>query len=130
EAGKDGWKQIWKNDESLSCHYNTPVKVGDLLFGVDGRQETGAELRCVEWWTGKVRWTQPRFRCASLIAADGLLIAVVETGDIVLFEAGARAYREKGGFSPLTQAGGGGPALAGGGPFPCGRQRPVAVGGE
>ena len=44
EAANDDWKEIWKNDSSLSCHYNTPVKVGEFLFGVDGRQEAGPEL--------------------------------------------------------------------------------------
>lgn len=111
---KDNWKPIWKNDESLSSHYNTPVKVGDFLYGVDGRQESGAELRCVEWATGTVRWTKRGFRCASLIAADGLLIAVVETGEIVLFEATEAGSREKGRFAALTKPVRAAPALSDG----------------
>ena len=34
-------------DESLSCHYNTPVHYRGHLYGIDGRQESGARLRCV-----------------------------------------------------------------------------------
>src|SRR4029078_7434458 len=49
------------NARSLSCHYNTPVRVGDYLYGVHGRQEGGAAmLRCVEWHTGTVTRSVPR----------------------------------------------------------------------
>ena len=71
-------------------------------------------MRCVEWATGTVRWTKPGFGCASLIAADGLLIAVVETGDLVLIEASAEGYREKGRFVGLGPKVRAAPALADG----------------
>jgi outer membrane protein assembly factor BamB len=103
DAGKNAWKPVWKNDESLSCHYNTPAKVGAFVFGIHGRQEYGPELRCIEWATGKVRWKQPGFGCASLIAADGMLIAAVETGELVLLEANESEYREKGRFQALEK---------------------------
>jgi len=103
EAGKDGWKTIWKNDDSMSCHYNTPVKVGSFLFGIHGRQEYGPELRCVEWATGKVRWTKRGFGCASLIAADGLLIAATETGELIVLEPSEQEYRERGRFQALER---------------------------
>jgi outer membrane protein assembly factor BamB len=90
----DGWQEVWKSDEALSSHYTTPVKVGDYLYGSHGRQEEGAVLRCVEWETGKVQWTREGFGCAWLIAADGLLLAVQESGAVALLEASPREYRE------------------------------------
>ena len=96
-------REVFIKKPEMPAHYNTPVKVGEFLYGVDGRQESGAALRCVEWASGTVRWTKPGFGCASLIAADGLLIAVVETGDVVLFDASADGYREKGRFAGLTK---------------------------
>ena len=114
EAGKDDWKTVWKNDDSLSCHYNTPVKVGDFLYGIHGRQEAGGELRCVEWATGKVRWTKEGFGCASLIAADGMLIAAAESGDLVTFDANAEKYHETNRVSALAKPVRGGPALSDG----------------
>ncbi|MFL5338889.1 MAG: PQQ-binding-like beta-propeller repeat protein [Gemmataceae bacterium] len=96
-------RDVWKNDRSLSCHYNTPVKVGDYLYGIHGRQEAGAELRCVEWPTGAVKWAKPGFGCAALIAADGLLVAVAESGEFVLLEPSPEAYREKGRFAALPR---------------------------
>jgi outer membrane protein assembly factor BamB len=92
---KDGVEEIWKGDGILSNHYNTSVYHDGFLYGVDGRQEERAQLRCVEWKTGKVRWTQERFGCAFLILAEGSLVALGEDGDLVLIEATPQAYREK-----------------------------------
>jgi outer membrane protein assembly factor BamB len=95
ELGKGKAEEVWKGDHSLSNHYNTPVYVKGHLYGIDGRQEGGqARLRCVAWDTGKVRWTQDGFGCAGLIHADGLVIACVENGDVVLFEPSAESYKE------------------------------------
>ena len=94
EAAKGELKEIWKTDKSLSCHYNTPVLVKDHLFGLDGRQESGPQLRCVEWKTGKVLWTKEGFGVASLIAVDGMLLALTESGDLVLLEQSTAEYKE------------------------------------
>jgi outer membrane protein assembly factor BamB len=89
------WDELWSGDKSLSCHYDTPVLVGDYLYGIDGRQEGGAaRLRCVEWKTGDVKWSVDRFGCASLIAVDGGLLAVTEGGELVRFEASPKAFKE------------------------------------
>lgn len=90
-------EEVWSGDKSLSCHFNTPVRVGDYLYGSHGRVDAkNVELRCVEWKTGKVKWSQPRFGPISLIAVDGGLLGVVESGDLVRFEASPEGYREKG----------------------------------
>jgi outer membrane protein assembly factor BamB len=89
-------EEVWANDRSLSCHYNTPVRVGEYLYGVDGRQEGGgARLRCVAWKTGEVKWSVDRFGVASLIAVDGGLLAVRETGELVRFAADPAGFKEQ-----------------------------------
>src|SRR5262249_37483199 len=72
------------------------------LYGIDGRQEQGARLRCVELRTGKVQWEKERFGCASLILADGRLIALTEDGELVLIEPTPEGYREKSRAAVLT----------------------------
>src|SRR5204863_387834 len=67
--GKDGAEEVWRSDEVMSNHYGTCVYHDGHLYGFDGRQEYGARLRCVEWKTGKVRWTQAGFGCGSMILA-------------------------------------------------------------
>jgi outer membrane protein assembly factor BamB len=92
---KDKIDEVWKGDNSLSNHYETSIYHDGFLFGIDGRQEQGAQLRCVEFKTGKVRWTQEGFGCASLLFADGRIIALSEDGDLVSFEPNADGYLEK-----------------------------------
>ena len=78
-AKKGELDEVWANDKTLSSQYNTPVRVGDYLYGVHGRADVGnAILRCVEWKTGAVKWSQPNFGVASLIAVDGGLLALTE----------------------------------------------------
>jgi outer membrane protein assembly factor BamB len=92
---KDGVEEVWKGDKSLSSHYNTPVHKDGYLYGIDGRQEYGARLRCVELKTGKVKWEKERFGCASLLLADGQVLALTEGGELVLIEATPEGYKEK-----------------------------------
>jgi outer membrane protein assembly factor BamB len=92
---KDRVEEVWKSQEALSCHYNTPVYFKGHLYGIDGRQESGARLRCIELKTGKVAWTKEGFGCASMILANGKLIALTERGDLVLLEPRPQGYHEK-----------------------------------
>jgi outer membrane protein assembly factor BamB len=94
EAAKGNLKELWSGDDSMSCHFNTPVLKDGLLFGIDGRQEGGGNLRCVEFATGKVRWTEKRFGCASLIVLNEQILALTESGELVLFEAKSNQYQE------------------------------------
>jgi outer membrane protein assembly factor BamB len=102
KVSKDSAKEVWKSDEVLSNHYETSIYHNGFLYGMDGRQESGAQLRCVEFKTGKVRWTREGFGCGSMLLADGKLIILTEAGDLVLLEPTPAAYREKARASILT----------------------------
>jgi len=89
-------EEIWASDAAISAHYNTPVRVGEFVYGIDGRQEgKAARLRCIAWKTGKVQWTQEKFGIAGLIAVDGGLLAVTEDGEAVRFDASEKKYAER-----------------------------------
>src|SRR5262249_46289884 len=92
---KDGVKEVWKNDKTLSCHFGTPVAVGEQVYGFHGRQEGDNELRCVDWKTGKVRWQKDGLGCGSLIGADGRLGVLSEQGELLIVEPNAEKYVEK-----------------------------------
>ncbi len=96
--------EVWKGDDILSNHYNTSVLLGDHLYGIDGRQEHSAQLRCVALKTGKVRWTKEGFGCATAVAAEGHLYLLTEKGDLVVVEATPEAYREKARATVLGKA--------------------------
>ena len=88
--------EVWSNDKSLSSQYSTPVRVGDYLYGTHGRADVGAaQLRCVEWKTGAVKWSEPKFGVASLLAVDGGLLALNEVGELVRFDASPDGYTER-----------------------------------
>lgn len=91
----DELEEVWANDTSMSCQYSTPVLVGEYLYGTHGRADTKTgELRCVNWKTGEVKWAEKGFGVAHVIAIDGGLLAVTETGEVVRFEASEKGYKE------------------------------------
>jgi outer membrane protein assembly factor BamB len=100
---RDRVEEVWKGNDVLSCHFSTPVAVGGQLFGFEGRQEEGAQLRCIDWKTGKVRWTEAGFGCGSAIVVGKNLIVLSEDGELVLVEARGDRYREKARAAVLTR---------------------------
>ena len=60
-------------------HYATSVYRDGILYGFHGRQEFGQSLRAVDLQTGKVRWSQERFRAGSITLAGDRLLILRET---------------------------------------------------
>jgi outer membrane protein assembly factor BamB len=79
---------LWKKEDTLDCHYATPIRVGDHLYGFHGRQERGMNLRCVEIATGKVAWEDPdSVPGGTLIAVGDKLLVVTERGELWIVRA-------------------------------------------
>ena len=92
---QDGLEEVWSNDKSLSCHFDTPVYQDGYLYGFHGRQDVeGGRLRCVEMKSGDVKWTAEGYNCGSMILADGKLVILTEDGDLVLAKASPDKYEE------------------------------------
>jgi hypothetical protein len=89
-------KVIWSNDTSLSCHFSTPVYRAGFLYGLHGRHDFpgGTELRCVEWATGRVRWSKPGLNGANVMIAGDSLLVLTEKGELIRAEAKPDGYRE------------------------------------
>jgi outer membrane protein assembly factor BamB len=96
----DGSKvsELWSSDDVLSNHYATSVYHDGYLYGYHGRQEFGPSFRAVEMKTGKVRWSEDRFRAGSVTLAGNRLVIVRETGELILADASPEAFR------PLARA--------------------------
>ncbi len=84
---------VWSGDRSLSNHYATSIHHDGHLYGFDGRQEFGPELRCVRLADGEVRWSQ-KMPAGSLIAVGEKLLVLEETGWLVQVAATPEGYRE------------------------------------
>jgi outer membrane protein assembly factor BamB len=103
DVKKDKLDEVWSNDESLSCHFNTPVYRDGFLYGFDGREDVGgAVLRCVEMKTGKVKWEKKGFGSGATLLADGNVILLSEDGDLLLLGATPDKYDEKAKATVLT----------------------------
>jgi outer membrane protein assembly factor BamB len=85
--------QLWASDEVLSNHYATSVHSNGYLYGFHGRQEFGPSFRAVELKTGKVRWSQDRFRAGSVTLAGNRLLILRETGELLLADASPDAFK-------------------------------------
>src|SRR5438034_1229658 len=91
-------EKIWGADDVLSNHYATSVHSDGFLFGFDGRQEHGENLRCVEFKTGKIRWSEDRFGAGTVTMAGKHLLVLTENGELLL------AAASPDGFKPVARA--------------------------
>ena len=86
-------KEIYFTRE-MRNHYNTPVLVGDHLYGYSSRI-----LTCMNFETGEAAWKDRAVGKGQVIAADGLLYLLSEDGIVGLAEATPEGYRERSRFS-------------------------------
>jgi outer membrane protein assembly factor BamB len=83
---------------ALEIHWSTPVLHNGFLYAFSGRNEPDATFRCVEYQTGRLKWSRDEkwpghehgakpgvFGRGSAILADGRLIALGEGGLLGLF---------------------------------------------
>jgi outer membrane protein assembly factor BamB len=83
---------VWSGDESLSAHYATPVVRDGFLYGFHGRQERGPEFRCVEWATGRIRWSESGLGAGTVALAGDRLVLLMESGELILVRAEPAAF--------------------------------------
>jgi outer membrane protein assembly factor BamB len=110
-----GYEVVWRDppdrNKAMRAHWNTPIYHQGYLYGSSGRHLGEAELRCVQWKTGRVMWRKPGLTRASLLYVDQHFVCLGEDGVLRLVQATERAYvevamaevREKPGDPPLIQ---------------------------
>src|SRR5262249_25761166 len=87
KMGRDAAEQIWASDEVMSSQYTTPVALGQVLYGLDGRQDVGvARLRAVDPERGKVLWTEEGIGTGNVIVADGKILLLTSGGALLLVD--------------------------------------------
>ena len=91
---------VWENEE-LSNDILSSVLLKDHVYGFDIRDYQANEeapskgqFKCIEFATGTVRWKTDRVGHATVIAADGKLILLNDTGTLILARATPVAYEE------------------------------------
>lgn len=86
-------KKLWSSDEALSNHYATSVYKDGYLFGYHGRQELGQSLRCIEFRSGKVRWSADGFGAGTVTLVGDRLFLLRENGEAVIAPAIPDAFK-------------------------------------
>lgn len=90
-------KEVWRN-KNMRNQLNSCVLIDGHLYGIDGDTSTAATLRCVELKSGEMRWSFEGVGCGALMAADGKLIVLSETGELIVGPASSK------GFTPSARA--------------------------
>jgi outer membrane protein assembly factor BamB len=83
-----------RRDRAMQTHWNTPIYLDGYLYGSSGRHSQNAELRCIEWKTGKVKWSEPDMSRCSLLYIDGHFLCLGEYGQLWLLKANPERYEE------------------------------------
>ena len=83
-----------RDDKSMQCHWMTPIYHEGYLYGSSGRHESNAELRCIDFNTGKVLWSQEDLMRASLLMVDGHFLCLGENGVLRLVKVNPKKYDE------------------------------------
>lgn len=92
-----GYDVVWKDNprairKNLECHWNTPVYDNGYVYGSSGRHSQNAELSCVEFATGKVKWSEPGLDRTSLLKIDGHFVCLGEYGRLQLLKINPNKY--------------------------------------
>ena len=81
-----------KRRKAMQTHWNTPIPHEGFLYGSSGRHSANAELRCIDWETGKVQWSKKGLARCSLLYVDGHLVCLGEYGTLRLLRANPKKF--------------------------------------
>jgi outer membrane protein assembly factor BamB len=88
-----GFKQLWESDDLISSQYTTCIQDHGVLFGISGRDDVGrAVLRCIDPEHQKILWEKESFGYATLLKADGKLLAQKTDGTLMLMRCDSSKY--------------------------------------
>ena len=80
--------EVWRN-KNICNKMNGSVLWKGHIYGVDEK----GELKCLNYKTGGILWSQQGFGQGSLMLADGKLIVLGETGNLVIAQAVPEGYK-------------------------------------
>ena len=97
-----GHEVVWADDptprkpKSMMTHWNTGIHLDGYFYACSGRNPPDADLRCIEWKTGNVKWVEqlpPETReRSSLLYVDGHFVQLGEYGTLKLLKANSEEY--------------------------------------
>jgi outer membrane protein assembly factor BamB len=88
DVSTNNLSMIYEN-KNMKNHMNSSVLSNGYIYGFDE-----SELKCLDFQTGEVKWSQKGLGKSSLMVADGKMIILTEKGDLVIAEVTPNAYKE------------------------------------
>jgi len=88
---------VWKT-KNLRTQLNSAVLYQGHLYGTDGDTTDKATLKCLDFQTGQEKWSQANFGSGGVMVADGKLIAMSGSGELMV------APATPSGFKPISRA--------------------------
>ncbi len=85
-------KPVWQCKDFWQ-HISTPVLVNGYLYGFHGDATKGNELKCVDFATGQVQWTESNLPNGGLTAAGGKLIVLTGNGELIVADASPAGFK-------------------------------------
>ena len=86
----DGVTERWTHKDLLNWLSSSVLWKG-YVYGMDAKTKA---LHCMDFHTGKLRWTQSGFGLGQLMMADGHLIALSDKGRLAIAKASPEGYNE------------------------------------
>lgn len=89
-----------RREQGIGAHMNTPILLDGYVYGCAGRHPNEADLRCMEWATGKVTWReQPKLGDyqagrGTLTCVDNHLLYLAEEGVLFLLKPNPKKYEQ------------------------------------
>jgi outer membrane protein assembly factor BamB len=96
-ARPGGCDVVWQDEPRtrrriLQSHWSTPIHHAGHVYACSGRHVGDAELRCIEWKTGAVKWSRGGLGRSSLLLVDGHFFCLLENGSLFVFPANPEAF--------------------------------------
>ncbi len=83
---------VWQN-KHLRNQMNPSVLIDGHLYGIDGDTTSRATLRCVEFLSGDLKWTEAGIGSGGVAAADGKLIVLSDRGELMISPASPAGFK-------------------------------------
>jgi outer membrane protein assembly factor BamB len=101
----EGYQLLWRDSQrsrakAMQAHWSTPVYHQGFLYGCSGRYSSTSDLRCIDWATGKVQWSERGLGLCSLLLVDDHLVCLSEDGALRLVRAQPQQFQLVGQLDP------------------------------
>lgn len=92
ELDDDKVTVAWKNKD-LQTQLSTSILLNGYVYGIHGNLATGGELRCIDWKTGEVQWSDNRVAYGAMAATEKQLILLSDAGELLILAASPHRFQ-------------------------------------